>query len=66
MSYIDAMACGMRCPVCGGQSTVKDSRLSKAVDNAIRRRRECLGCGYRFSTLETVVDGDRRAKDAAD
>ncbi|QQS60251.1 transcriptional repressor NrdR [Candidatus Falkowbacteria bacterium] len=44
----------MRCPVCYFQDTkVVDSRV--AVDGlSIRRRRECLKCGYRFSTYEEV------------
>ena len=43
----------MRCPFCGDSSTsVIDSRLS--IDtNSIRRRRECVKCNKRFSTLET-------------
>ena len=44
----------MRCPVCNHDDTkVVDSRLS-ADGNAIRRRRECEACGYRFSTNEEV------------
>ncbi|MFA6099345.1 MAG: transcriptional regulator NrdR [Patescibacteria group bacterium] len=44
----------MHCPVCNHEeSKVVDSRLS--VDGtAIRRRRECEKCGYRFSTVEEV------------
>ena len=44
----------MRCPVCYFQDTkVVDSRV--ASDGlSIRRRRECLKCGYRFSTYEEV------------
>lgn len=56
MSWIDPMKSGLRCPKCGGQCTVKDSRPSTVIDNAIRRRRECLVCEHRFSTLETIVD----------
>lgn len=44
----------MKCIYCGAiDSKVLDSR---AVDetNAIRRRRECLGCGKRFTTYETI------------
>ena len=42
----------MRCPNCRNLDTkVIDSRL--AVDeSSIRRRRECLKCAFRFSTLE--------------
>ena len=43
----------MRCPFCGDSSTsVIDSRLSTET-NSIRRRRECVKCNKRFSTLET-------------
>ena len=42
----------MRCPFCGHDETkVVDSRTSEAQD-AIRRRRECLACGERFTTYE--------------
>ena len=44
----------MRCPFCGDQeSKVVDSRAAEE-DNAIRRRRECTGCGRRFTTYETI------------
>lgn len=43
----------MKCIFCGGQeSKVVDSRYLK--DSSIRRRRECLTCGKRFTTYETV------------
>lgn len=42
----------MRCPKCGGdESKVVDSRSSENND-AIRRRRECTGCGFRYTTYE--------------
>ena len=46
----------MKCPFCGSlDNRVIDSRLSK--DNtAIRRRRECLHCGRRFTTYEYVEE----------
>ena len=46
----------MRCPVCGNpDSKVVDSRPSD--DNlTIRRRRECLECGHRFTTYERYGD----------
>ena len=44
----------MKCPFCAhGENKVIDSRLSKDGD-AIRRRRECLGCNKRFTTYEYV------------
>lgn len=43
----------MRCIFCGNsESKVVDSRYLK--DTSIRRRRECLVCGKRFTTYETV------------
>ena len=44
----------MRCPFCGhGETQVKDSR--PADDNSsIKRRRQCPGCGARFTTFERV------------
>jgi transcriptional repressor NrdR len=42
----------MRCPFCSHDETkVVDSRTSESQD-AIRRRRECLQCGERFTTYE--------------
>ncbi|MDD5438492.1 MAG: transcriptional regulator NrdR [Patescibacteria group bacterium] len=44
----------MHCPVCNHEeSKVVDSRLS-GDGTAIRRRRECEKCGFRFSTVEEV------------
>ena len=62
----------MKCPFCGHpESKVIDSR--PADENAsIRRRRECLACGKRFTTYETVeclpivvikTDGSRQSFD---
>ena len=44
----------MKCIYCGcSDSKVIDSRASED-DNSIRRRRECVGCGKRFTTYETI------------
>ena len=44
----------MRCPKCHHTSSkVIDSRPSEETDT-IRRRRECLSCGYRFNTYERI------------
>ncbi|WBO23519.1 transcriptional regulator NrdR [Sphingomonas abietis] len=44
----------MRCPFCGHEdSQVKDSRPSED-GTSIRRRRQCEGCGGRFTTFERV------------
>jgi len=56
----------MHCPFCGHEDTkVSDSRLA-SEGRQIRRRRECLSCGERFTTFETaelvmpqVVKSDR-------
>jgi transcriptional repressor NrdR len=46
----------MRCPFCSHtQARVVDSRSSKEGD-AIRRRRECLKCGRRFTTYERIEE----------
>lgn len=45
----------MRCPKCSSTETkVIDSRVSKS-EASIRRRRECLACEYRFTTVEEVL-----------
>jgi transcriptional repressor NrdR len=44
----------MRCPFCHGiEDRVVDSRTSQE-GRAVRRRRECIGCGKRFTTYEYV------------
>jgi transcriptional repressor NrdR len=46
----------MKCPFCGNtENKVIDSRISKDGD-AIRRRRECVSCGKRFTTYEFVEE----------
>lgn len=46
----------MRCPFCNHEEgKVVDSRASKEGD-AIRRRRECLKCGRRFTTYERIEE----------
>ena len=48
----------MRCPKCGFlDDKVVDSR-SVREGFGVRRRRECLGCGHRFSTYESVIWND--------
>ena len=44
----------MKCPYCTfGESKVIDSRPTDENER-IRRRRECLSCGKRFTTYEVV------------
>jgi len=46
----------MKCPFCSNlEDKVIDSRTSREGD-AIRRRRECLKCGKRFTSYERVED----------
>lgn len=46
----------MMCPFCGHDDTrVIDSRLGKEGNN-IRRRRECIACGKRFTTYERIEE----------
>ncbi|MGN0814046.1 MAG: transcriptional regulator NrdR [Candidatus Coproplasma sp.] len=46
----------MKCLYCGCEdSKVIDSR-SADEGRTIRRRRECVGCGKRFTTYETIED----------
>jgi len=43
----------MKCPYCGhSDDRVLDTRVQR--DGSIRRRRECLECKARFSTVETI------------
>ena len=45
----------MKCPVCGHtEDRVLETRVGKDGDS-IRRRRECLKCSSRFTTLETLM-----------
>lgn len=46
----------MRCPFCGiNDDRVVDSRESR-LGEVIRRRRECNGCGRRFTSYEQIED----------
>jgi len=46
----------LKCPFCSNvENKVIDSRISKD-SSAIRRRRECLACGKRFTTYEFVEE----------
>ena len=46
--------CAMRCAYCASlDNKVVDSRIND-LGNSIRRRRECLKCGKRFTSYETV------------
>ena len=46
----------MRCPHCG---TVEDKVVESrtlANGDAVRRRRECISCNYRFTSYERIID----------
>lgn len=43
----------MTCPKCYGKTRIIDSRTD---DDSTERRRKCVECGYRFSTIE--IDRD--------
>lgn len=43
----------MTCPICGGQTLIKDSRPD---EDHVKRRRECTECKHRFSTVEIDKD----------
>ncbi len=46
----------MRCPYCGSiDDKVIESR-TMANGESIRRRRECLACGYRFTSYEKIEE----------
>jgi len=50
----------MRCPSCKSDNDrVVDSRSSRDAA-VIRRRRECLGCGRRYTTYEQIEDAQLR------
>ena len=43
---------------CGGKTDVLDTRASiEGNESFARRRRACLLCGARFSTIEVVIEG---------
>jgi len=48
----------MRCPQCQClEDKVVDSRATKE-GAGVRRRRECLNCGHRFTTSETIIHAE--------
>ena len=44
----------MTCPVCGGKTQVYDSRTP--YGDEVWRRRQCVDCGYKFTTVEHEID----------
>ena len=58
------MAENAPCPKCAQQMGVKDSRPGMLPGVIVRRRRVCVGCGFRCTTHEMLVD-DAAASDNA-
>ena len=51
---LDQFSRAMRCPVCQNfENRVLESRPADS-GHSVRRRRECLKCGHRFTTYERV------------
>ena len=46
----------MRCPYCGSHDDKVLESRTMANGESIRRRRECLGCGYRFTSYEHIEE----------
>ncbi len=56
----------IKCPACGGSKVeVIDSRGVSGQESAIRRRRRCVGCGVKFTTVELMVESVRRGRSVA-
>ena len=43
----------MRCPYCGLEG-IRTLETRDSPNNVVRRRKECLGCGRRFTTYEYI------------
>lgn len=50
---MNELCAARRCPVCGSDSIVYNSRETST--RTIRRNRECLACGTRFVTEERLL-----------
>lgn len=44
----------MKCPKCGSETYVLDTRPTERGYRT-RRRRDCKGCNYRFATVEIPI-----------
>ena len=51
----------MQCPKCNAYGLACSD--SRPYNETIRRRRRCMNCGYRFSTVEISVEDYRKLKD---
>jgi transcriptional repressor NrdR len=43
----------MKCPYCGLEN-VRTLETRDSLNNTVRRRKECMGCGRRFTTYEYI------------
>lgn len=50
---------GLHCPACGKRSLKTIN--SRPTAGGTRRRKECTSCGFRFSTIETLISLRRTA-----
>lgn len=46
----------MRCPNCHADNDKVIESRSNQIGTSIRRRRECLNCGYRFTSYEKIEE----------
>ena len=46
----------MRCPYCASEDDKVIESRQNTTATSIRRRRECLSCGYRFTSYERIVE----------
>ena len=46
----------MRCPYCGSLDDKVIESRTMASGESIRRRRECVTCGYRFTSYERIEE----------
>jgi len=46
----------MRCPHCSAQDDKVIESRANSTGTSIRRRRECLSCGYRFTSYEHIEE----------
>jgi len=44
----------MKCPKCSSEELKVNEKRDLEAEATIRRRRECLKCGYRFTTYERI------------
>lgn len=51
----------MKCPECGGKTTVYDNSFNPDT-NEHSRKRKCLVCGHRFYTMEFEVECNEQFK----